>query len=511
MNKALKTLLITALVMSATHVEAYTNKTFLLPRSQGVNLPLENTTFSELVGRKKAGKFGGNVQVSVFGQGSTNRREQAKYFLFKDKRSVMLKNSDFAAAKANVDDLDLGYLVHNNLETTAAGVNHQEAILSFDPEQIVYGVRFDYHQNLDKVLKGLYLKIDLPAVCVENDVRIKISATGNFPQYIGSADAAGAPVKETLEKLFRGEFEIQSTGDNANRNNQARLINAKIAGKLSKTSVADIDVALGYKFLKKENYGAVVAVAITIPTGNEAEGVYLFEPMVGNGKHFGVGGDLCVHGRLWGNVDRNIKLHLKMKYRYLFESDEKRTLGIKGYNFGQYHLLHELVGGQTVARKQLIHAANVTTLDVNIFPGNQFDGILGLAYNSGGFNLDLGYNMYFREGESTKLKGTIAASTYAVAARSISISENDFSGALEPANDIDGGSATAVYVDNTTVDVGAAATPSQFTNSLYGGVGYVFKQWDDPLMLGAGFKYEWASKNSALDQWSVDGKIGIGF
>ena len=43
------------------------------------------------------------------------------------------------------------------------------------------------------------------------------------------------------------------------------------------------------------------------------------------------------------------------------------------------------------------------------------------------------------------------------------------------------------------------------------GAGYTFKNFDGPVMLGVGAKYEWANNNSALDQWGAWLKLGVGF
>jgi len=500
MNKMLKGLLVTVLAVGAAHANSdHTNKTFLLPRAQGVNLPMEMTTFAELISMPKEDRFGGNFQITGFYQQSSHHSDTADYFLIHHKSTINLPYSIAAeTASAVTNDLDLGYLIHimNSVAATPA------ATVSLDPEQTAYGARFDYYQNMDKLLKGLYLKVDLPVVHVENDLKAGIN----------SADPT---TKTNLTNYLRGDYQLLTAG-NANR--QTKLDHAKIAGKQSETGVADIDVALGYKFLNKEKYHAGLAIAITIPTGNEADGIYLFEPIVGNGKHFGLGGDFCAGARVWGDIDHNIKLALKLKYRYLFENSEHRTLGIKGREWSQYHLLVSPVAQATDAL--LTPAANVTTMNLDVTPGSQFDGILDLAYNNGGFNFDLGYNMYFREAESVKLKSSVTAGQYAVAARNMSTAGGAHGTIPVPPAvftvgvvEVDGAVAagTPNILTNDRLDISTAETPSQFTNSIYGGLGYMFKEWDTPLMLGIGGKYEWPSKNSALEQWGLWGKLGIAF
>jgi hypothetical protein len=501
MNKTLKGLLVAVLAISAVQAKDTTDKTFMMPRPVGVDLPRQAVTFAELTQMEKEDRFGGNFQIVPFFQQSTHNADVAKYFLFNHEDKVTLATSGIADK-----DLNINYLLHD----INGGIDGRDysATLKLDPQQTVYGFDIQCYQNMDKILRGLYLNIDLPVAHVENKVRPSFTATGDV------ADQTAAQLKENLEEYLKGNYEV-AMGD-AVTNAQEKLTHAKIAGKQSETGVADIDIALGYKFLNKEAYHAALAIGLTIPTGNEADGVHMFESIVGNGKHFGLGGDFCAGARIWGDIDHNVKLHLKAKYRYLFENSERRTLGIDGYKFSPYLLLVK-AGVAADANTSLVPAANVLTRNVDVTPGSQFDGILGMSYNNGGFNLDLGYNLYFRESENVHLKGKFEAGKYAVADRTYSTAAGHTATPETITDGIngvtDGGAAngTTAILSKETLNVDAAKTPSQFTNAIYGGLGYIFKEWDTPLMLGLGGKYEWPAKNSALEQWNAYAKIGIGF
>ncbi len=510
MNKIYKSLLIAACVFGAVRAGDTTNKTFLLPRPAGVNLPMEMTTFGELTMLEKEDRFGGNFQLVPFFQQSSNHSKIAEYFLINHKSTIRLATGTNPTDPSNATDLDINYLLHDIAWGTEG--HKPAASFSLDPEQTIYGLRVDYHQNMDKILRGLYLTINLPIVHVENKKGSAVSNTTNSTAYTN--------VKTTLAEYLRGDYAKAQDAGGTITNSQLKLIYAKIGGKQSDTGVADIDIALGYKFFNKEKYFGSVAIGLTIPTGNEADGVHMFTPIVGNGKHFGLGADLNLGGRIWGDIDHNFKAIARMKYRYLFENSERRTFGIKGYNWGPYLLLVQ-AGVTHGTATSLIPAANVTTLNADVTPGSQFDGILGITYNNGGFNLDLGYNAYIRENEHVHIKDAFEAGKYAVANRSYDTSSTAADDhhvtpgtiTIGLNNITDGGAAagTKAILSKDTLNSDAASTPSQFTNSLYAGLGYNFKEWDSPLMLGLGGKYEWASKNSALTQWDIYGKIGIGF
>lgn len=479
MNKALKGLLVAMLAVSAT-VQAHTNKTFLLPRSHGVNLPMEMSTFSELIHRKSADKFGANFQAVGFFSRSTSEDSIGKYFGIKDKSTYTLaRNAAASGGLGSTADADLGLFVHNN--ASAGGTS---ADVRFHPKHEAWGVRFDYFQDLEKILKGLYLSVAVPVVHVENNMELKVS----------SADAGE---QANLTSFFNGTFD--GTGG---ANVQKRLDHAIINGKDDSTGVADIDIRLGYNFLHEDTYCVGINIGFTIPTGDEADGVKLFEPIVGNGNHWAFGAGFHAGMRAWGDEDHNIKIKAALDYRYLFEASEKRTLGLivdgKEIDNGHYVLLARV--GDPKANG-LTPAANVTTRNVDVTPGSRIDAVINLGYNNGGFCLNAGYNPFWKDTEEVKLKDKDFTG-YGIALRTFDAT----AGANVAATDFVG---AALTVDN--LNKKSSETDSAVTHKIYAALGYVFKEWDCPLMLGIGGGYEFNDSNSAIEKYELWFKLGVGF
>lgn len=488
---SVKYLLIAMLALSAAEVAAHTNKTFLMPRPQGVNLPMGQTTFREIIDRKSCNTSGSNFQVTGFYQHSENSADLAKYFLIHEKSSINFlagATQDGGGNPINTvstvtNDLDIGYLDHTSGVADPTPINDNKLSLGLNPKQSAYGFRFDYYQNLGMILDGLYLAANIPLVHVENDPKLNVKAV------------------DTTSATAFANFLTGKTG-NTDPNLTAKLTHAKIGPKQASSGFADLDLQLGYKLFDSECFSLSIGLGGTIPTGNKATGVFLFEPIRGNGQHYAVGGDLSTSIRLFGNYCHNLKFNLTAQYRYLFEDRERRTMGIKGKEFGQYFLLGQ-AGSAT-----LVPAANVLTLPVNVTPGNQFDGIAGFTYNNGRFTLDCGYNLYYRDEERVRLRDTFVDNTFAVAGRGF-VTTAPF---VINATNVDGGNVAVATINNSTIDTSVAQTPSQLTHSVYGGIGGVFnKSGDVAFMVSAGGKYEWVDQNSALEQWSVYGKVGFGF
>jgi len=615
MNKVIKGLLVTALALSVAQVNAdTTNHTYLAPRPHGVNLAMEYTTFYELINRKDTDKFGANFQITGFYQASSDEARLGKYFGINNKNNITLKYEDAGNPVTPNDpsancvpstvtcDLDLGYILHDRAFELAG----KSVTLKLEPEQKVWGFRFDYYQDLEKILKGLYLTVALPVVSVENNVDLSV---GCQPATCGPCPTTTPPVtpdaalNQRVIDYFAGCKDVSFDGkaavggpstsptfvpnNQAANNKQALLTKGRINGKHHSTGVADIDVKLGYKFLNKENYFVALNLGVTFPTGNEPKGTYLFEPIHGNGQHWGLGFGLDSSFRVWesDHGDNSLKLALMFNYRYLFEGDECRTLGINkvpttpatppacptscddddddcanARSWGQYHLLGDAKA--VTVPHTLIPAANITTLNVDVTPGSQFDGILALSYNMGGFSFDLGYNLYLRSHEEVEVRGcetdcntscpttpsttscpttcdtgcpsTFEEKRYGVATRGFDTNRppntdanptviptpldsqlGNVSGAFgastltaSQGQDFDG--CTTAFLKACDLNTCVAETPSQVSNKLFAGLGYIFKKWDNPLMLGLGGSYEWAN-SAAISGWAVWAKIGVGF
>jgi hypothetical protein len=189
--------------------------------------------------------------------------------------------------------------------------------------------------------------------------------------------------------------------------------------------------------------------------------------------------------------------------------------------WGQYHLIGHLDADAGTA---LIPAANRTTVYIQSTPKSQLEGIVGVAYNTGGFSADLGYNLYARDAEKVTLKSQSIINMLLYPDARYSIAARDFQtintfGALN--TDVNAGTVAPSFKPQLTpnqssttdyvVLASTAATPSQITHGIYGNVGYMFKEWHYPIMFGLGGKYEWPDKNNALEQWNISGRFGVGF
>ncbi len=305
--------------------------------------------------------------------------------------------------------------------------------------------------------------------------------------------------------------------NNDEGNLQERLKYAQITGgSHSASGLADIEATLGYTFWHKGRLRFSLFSSLIIPTGNTPNARNLFEPVYGNGHHWGLALGLDKTIVLWKKENKFIEFSFIAKYKYLFESVEKRTLDFIRVNGERPSAGYYNLGGKK-GSKGVFPLANVLTQDMRIGPGSQYESTINLAVGFGGFTFDLGYDFYAREREHVSLKHNWENNTYAEAAWGYITDENfdvkvtgPAPGTSESAYAYDGAVVgTDAAINEEHLDYHSVATPGQFTNKLYAAFGYECHKREYPVMAGIGASYEFTNRNTALENWAVWAKLGM--
>lgn len=491
MKKILVSLIAISFI-SGTASPAASNKTFLATRPMGVNLAMEGTTWHTQINLPddNKDKFGGSLQVVGFYQENTNEEDLGKYFGFNNERTLFIgRNGD-----ANVD-IDKRHLLHDSQGARDATNLLFTGSINLDMKHEAAGIRIDYYQGLDGLIKGLYFKVRAPIIWQENTSNIGLEGSVTASINAGATTVA-------INNYFAGNI-TQNAGVDA----QAALTHAKIVGSDSDTSLADIDVVLGWNFWEEKKNHSGINLGITIPTSNTPKGEYIFEAQTGNRNHWGMGAGFDTKISVWTNEDQALEFDAVLDWRYLFEDTEKRTLGLRGKNWGQYFMIG------AVGTAGVRPAANVLTQNLDVRPGNQVDARFGLAYRTGDFTADLGYGLYARESERVKIKDSFNESLYGYAGdtydASAAFAATDIPIATVTIGNTQPGNASGTTLVTSDLDIEPATTPSIVTHKVYGGLGWAWNKWSTPVMIGIGGAYEFATKQEAPENWMLWGKLGI--
>ena len=302
---------------------------------------------------------------------------------------------------------------------------------------------------------------------------------------------------------------------------------AKIDGEKRKSGLGDITLSVGYKFVEKEDYQFNANLNFILPTGSKANGRNLFEPILGNGKHVGVGIDIATSLNIHRDDNFCIELLINGNVTRYFRGTEKRTLGFRNslltyedptsWGIGDLDNLELYdADGDTVTtptdaygatfyfptplgiettmatlpwsyyflggkqdEKGVFPLANVLTQNVHVSPGASWNGSIGIAYHNKSCTFDVGYSFFSKDGEKITLKETWQSDTYAP----ISVTYNP----EEAFNIMQHGDVGWNYdylmseglaIKKEDLDTNTPATPAIFTQTIYFGASFIFAKFD---------------------------------
>ncbi len=510
MKGSLTRLLCAMLAVSSAHATIHSGKTYLLQRSQGVNLANEYVTWHKHVNMPCEDRIGGSLQVVPFYHESKGIKDAGKYF-GRDNGGTL---EDFVGVGAATEALQSENVFHisnkkqngttevGDYATHIATYRVLKDQVKIDPSSSSVGARFDYHQKLDALLEGLFFKINVPVVNNKTSVNAKSvdSAAavsqkiikGNDADFSAVSYAANTGAEKSLLDYLAGNV----SNDDAVNAQDALKYGRIVPGSFDKTGVADVELVVGYNFLQEDEYHVGLNLGVTFPTGTKPTAVNLFEPRVGT-NHWGFGAGFDAGVNVWSSDCWDLELMLIGNYRYLFKDKEMRTAG--DGKFSQYKLGDK---SDAAAQAPFFPIANVTTQDYDVTPGSQFDMIANVAFTWSNFTFDLGYNLYFREEEKVELRDFVKNVGVAVV-----------TAASLPAGSTTHRPAPTGIVSEDEFKAGWLAsmqTPRQLTHKVYAAGGYSWNDMEYPVILGVFGGYEFTD-NAACEQWHVGGKVGVTF
>lgn len=449
------------------------DRTYLSPRSPGANIAHQYTTWHEHVFGKNCNKTHTSFQLTGFYAESEKRKDLGKYF--------GIGNGSNSFTVASVDaEVDTEFLMHNfdDTQINASGT------VKFSPRQETWGARLDFFQDIHLKCAKFFISASLPIVHVKRSMHMKVT-NGQPTRAIGGTEY-------TLEDFFSGNFENTAEANNL----QSRLEKAKIVGSHSETGLADIELDLGWKALCAKKYHLFVNLGFTIPTSNKPDGEFLFEPIYGNGDHFGLGFGIDSGVTLWCKDKNHVRFLAAGNYRFLFNNTQKRTVGIK--ITGQPQRLDHYAPGFKLdqdAGSALFPLANILTQDVRVEPGSQIDALAGLSFKFCHITFDAGYNIFWRDRESVKVKKWTDDTIYLASAGRDTADAYD---AVSILANVD------TPINRANLDIASVTTPSLLSHKLFSGLAYncsIKNRY--PCSFGIGGSYEFANSNADLENWSI--------
>lgn len=302
----------------------------------------------------------------------------------------------------------------------------------------------------------------------------------------------------------------------------------------------DIEMTAGYRFVSNDDNSFSVAVRASAPTGGQATGQYMMEPIFGRGGNWGLGGYIDGHVKAWeGNNENSFQIKLMANAMHLFNSDTVRSYDLTANGVGSKYLLVADFTGN-VYGNSIQNLINYSTLASTSSFGVEGDAVLSFAYVARGWTVDLGYEFWGRSAETLTITGDFAEQAYAVLGRQAVGFNNGAATAgnacqplaqinLSAANTITttANTGTTLATAQTSVvnatlpgnriaaadlNLAAAQQDTALSSKVFTKVTYEWIDSDYRPHLGVMGEFELSnSNNNALPQWGVSLVGGVSF
>ena len=206
----------------------------------------------------------------------------------------------------------------------------------------------------------------------------------------------------------------------------------------TKTGLSDLQIDFGGNVLNNEDYHVGLFARAVAPTGTRPHGELLFEPMIGNGKNWEIGGGFTAHIQLWHSEEREKKhcgLYMDANITHFFNAQQCRFFDLCNNGaWSRYNLAFKTLTQGANTLFTFSPVANLTAHAVKVSSAVQADIAALLNYTDGNYGFDLGYNFWGKTCEKfdcgsckpckTSCFSGACPSGYCAACESCSICEN---------------------------------------------------------------------------------------
>jgi len=280
--------------------------------------------------------------------------------------------------------------------------NNYEGIVCFTPRVTSFLTDLSLFIDLNSWFNGCFLRVESPLTWTKWDL-------GMREQIINSGNVTGAEGWRgnwtSVDNKLLSSFTDYSCWEKAGTSyvDSVGLAHPLYAAKLcpcgrAQTELADIHVDFGVHAHEGERYHVGLYARGVMPTGTKPNGEFLFEPIVGNGHFWELGGGVNGYAQLWRAPDRSqeVGLYLDGSITHLFSSHQQRVFDLKSHGLLSRYML---VTNSATAPSSMTPAANITSAQVNVSIPMQIDLIALINYANDVFSWNCGYNFWARSCE----------------------------------------------------------------------------------------------------------------
>jgi|SRR5579872_294479 len=438
------------------------------------------------------------LQIVPMGSASLDTSRTARYF------SPICNQSFIVDENPAVVDKDV-LSQHFNVITKNGDFRSR---VSFAPQQTFFGIGFEYRQEWlrkSDYNKGCWVSVSSVLQYVRNTIGLRehIINDGGGANIMADPSAVGSMTQAFNQSAWKFGHIVQGTRE--------------------KTGFADIELRIGYEWLNCTPYHLESYVGLLIPTSDKANGRILFQPLVGNGKHWGFlfGSKAGLDVADLTDYGIHIRMELANHTQFLLSDHQTRALDLKNRPWSRYiELYADQMQAQQAALFNDVYVStpgiNLFTRDVTVKPGiaNTVNTAFVITWRA--VYTEGGYNVYVRSADSVSLCKPWQEGP--------AIKALNGQGQTNPVRTIAGQPLieqiavpleqyASSVIHESDLDLQTATHPCTVLQTLYGVLGY---SWDTkhPLFASVGASYMFtnaAHATAALPRWIVWGKLAVAF
>ncbi len=306
--------------------------------------------------------------------------------------------------------------------------------VKFEPVISNIMVDFYWYFGLNNILRGLYATIHAPIVYTTWDLNYfeAINKRGEADQppgyfnQVATGDNVGVRRTDLLRNFTDFVFH-EKTPDLGDLVSFCPLEVAKMTPRLfdcnkTKTALSDIQAVLGWNFLLSRWYHLGAGLRGVAPTGTRPTGEFIFEPIVGNGKHWEAGAQVWGHYTWYvsENEEKQWMAYFLANITHLFNSRQCRVFDLHCKPNSRWMLAERMTPNVVNLQAALLEnnvdpgnlstpsaqftntfmpVANLTQRNVKVSAAIQCDLVAMFSYLSRNLNVDFGYNFWYRSCE----------------------------------------------------------------------------------------------------------------
>ncbi len=486
-------------------------KSFFSPRSQSVNAARELVGWHRYIHQFDADTFYGSCSIAPEYLQSYRPQRVAEYFFNTDTLTI---SGSQVTNRDNTTNILADYFGLSPAfgSTVTVVPKVQQALVDF---------------NCYIGFNNWYFRIHAPAVWTKWELKLEEIPNNNgsdtpFPALYMAQEALQAPV-QSFNDAIKGNVTF---GDVQDGLQFGKIDNAQTKGGLS-----DIQAALGYNFVVSENGHVGLNIRGSAPTGTRPTSEFLFEPVIGNGKHWELGVGFTGEVIIWErDGDQTVSLFVDANITHLFPARQNRSFDFTTNGFGSRYILLKQFDNTGNYDGLSLPAINKTTLSCKVKTSVQIDIAIMFGYIYNEFGFDIGYNGWARSRERISLKESIESNRFGFKGiQNVAIESGDNDNTTQSTATLNGNNfenqllvadaSSPVFINTQDLDVTSAASPRAITHKIFAHFSYTWENKQTKPYLGVGGEVEFEGvrpkdsqpNKNTLSQWGVWLKGGLGF